>query len=211
MIPRDKVLIGLPCYDFKIDTECMEGLFHCLPYYGGRIIYGGCYEIALARSDIAHRFVEKYTSYDWLMFIDSDTGFSLDDWRYLWEGDEDIVIASYAKKFLGEPHNEFGLGFTRIHRRVFEQLKELKTEEGEEKLPRFFHKGEMKVHYFPSGAFNSRWTGEDTGFFMWAAYTDAKVRLEKRTKLKHFGRLAYQYPEQIPGYARIEKPEDGAQ
>jgi hypothetical protein len=208
MIAREKIIIGLPVMNYLVDVACMEGMFNCLPFYGGRIVLGGCSDIQLARTEIANRFVEKYTNFDWLMFIDADTGFSLDDWKYLWEGDEDIVIAPYAKKILGKPPVEFGMGFCRIHRSVFERLKELRTDDGQDKLPRFYHEGMMQTHYFPAGAFNSRWTGEDQGFYLWAAHTDAKVRLEKRCRLKHFGRFGYGYPDQVPVTATLD---DGAQ
>jgi len=206
MISREKVLVAIPVYDYKLDLRCVEGLFSCLPYYHRPIFWSGMSNIALARNQIAHTFVEGLTSYEWLMMIDSDTGFTVEDWQLLWEGEEQIVVAEYARKAIGEKPVQFGLGFTRVHRSVFEKMKELKQDDGSEKLGRFYHKGQMMVDYFPNGAIQSgRWIGEDQGFFMWAAYTESSVRIETRTKLKHIGRFEYGYPDQIPGFTMVEE------
>jgi len=200
-VPREKVFVAIPCYDSKLDVACVSGLMQCMPYYARPFFWCGMSNIALARNEIAHIFMETFTDYDWLMMIDADTGFTVDDWKLLWEGDEQIVIAEYARKIIGEAPVKFGLGFTRVHRCVFEKLRALTNDDGKEKLTRFYHKGQVMVDYFPNGAMLSgRWIGEDQGFFMWAAYTDAAVRLETRTKLKHVGRFEFCYPDQVPGY-----------
>jgi hypothetical protein len=209
--PRDKVMVAVPGYDFKADFATINGLLQCLPFYVAPLLFGGCSCVALARNEIAHIFVEKFPLVDWLVMIDADTGFGIQDWFYLMEGEEELVIASYAKKLLGEAPVEFGLGFAKVHRRVFEKMKALKCDDGSERLNRFYHKGEMMVDYFPNGALESgRWIGEDQGFFMWAGLAQVTPRLEKRTRLMHYGRFGYGYPEQVPGF-QIVMPEDGAQ
>lgn len=207
--PRDQVLIGMPSYT-GIEPECVGGLLQCWPYYDRPLFFKGMSNIALARNEIAHIFLEK-TKYEWLVMIDSDTAFTIQDWFYLWEGTEDVVCCEYARKVLGMPPVQFGLGFTRVHRRVFQKIKDLTTEDGQERVNRFYHKGELFVDYFPNGATSdARWIGEDQGFFMWAAMTDSKPRLETRTRLGHIGRMTYGYPDQVPGY-KIVTEEDGAQ
>lgn len=208
-IPREKILVAMPVYNSMIDAGCVNGLLACAPYYERPLIFAGMSSIALARNEIAHIFVEKLTQYEWIMWIDSDTRFTPDDWNLLWEGDELIVCAEYARKVIGMPPVQFGMGFTRVHRSVYEKIKLLTMDNGEERVHRFYHKGEMMVDYHPNGATaEGRWIGEDQGFFMWAAATDVKPRLETRTRLGHVGPFAYGYPDQIPGYRFVE---DGAQ
>lgn len=206
MIPREKILVCIPAYDSRIDLSCITGLFQCMPMYHRPFFFAGNSNVAMARNNIAHLFVEKLTSYDWIMMIDSDTGFTIDDWNILWEGDEHIVTAEYARKKIGEKPVKFGLGFTRVHRDVFEKMKALLNDDGSERLGRFYNEGQMMVDYFPTGSIDSgRWIGEDQGFFMWAALTDSSVRIETRTRLKHIGRFEYCYPDQIEGFKMVDE------
>ena len=198
-VPREKVLVGMPLHDRRLDVGTVQGLMTCTPFYERPFFMVGMSDICLARNTIAHLFVEKATEYDWLMFIDSDICFSVEDWQLLWEGDDDVVTAPYARKMLGEQPAEFGLGFTRIHRSVFEKIKALNTEEGAEYAQRFIYKSEMHVNYFPNGGTHDhRYVGEDRGFFILASLTDIKPRVERRTKLRHVGPIEFSYPEQIP-------------
>jgi hypothetical protein len=193
--PREKVLVAIPAHDSKLDFEVVTGLMQCLPYFAQPLFLGGCSHVALARNKIAHLFVEKATEFEWLMLIDSDMGFTPDDWRLLWEGEELIVCADYSKKFLGQRPTGTGLGFTRVHRSVFDKLKNLMTEDGKEFLKRFYMEGQMYVDYFPSGVvMDGRWLGEDQGFFMLCSLVTDSIRWEKRTQLKHIGRFAWGYP-----------------
>ncbi|MGH7746202.1 MAG: hypothetical protein ACREQ5_15770 [Candidatus Dormibacteria bacterium] len=212
IITREKILVAIPAYDSRMEISCVSGLMQCIPYYERPFFWCGMSNIALARNEIAHIFVEQFTQYDWIMMIDSDTGFTTDDWNLLWEGDEEIVCAEYSRKMLGEPPVQFGLGFTRVHRNVFERIKKLMHEDGSERVNRFYHKGKMMVDYFPNGAIQSgRWIGEDQGFFMWAALTEATLRIETRTHLNHVGRFEFGYPDQVKGYVIKGSDEDGAQ
>lgn len=212
MIPREKILVALPVHSHLIDVGCVGGLLGCAPYYAQPMIYAGNSNIALARNIIAHTFVEKATIFDWLMWIDADTRFTPTDWELLWEGDEEVVTAEYSRKVLGLPPVQFGLGFTRIHRDVFERIKKLIHEDGAERVNRFYHDGEMLVDYHPNGAMQSgKWIGEDQGFFMWAGLAEATLRVETRTRLGHAGTFVYGYPDQVPGWGKLIDPEDGAQ
>lgn len=204
MIEPSKVFVGIPSIDRRIDVHCMMGLMRCMPFYGRTYFLLGMSNISLARNEIAHIFMEK-SECEWLMWIDSDIVFTREDWELLWEGDEDIVTAEYAKKIIGEKPAQFGLGFTRVHRRVFETIREMKTEDGQDYAQRFYHKGAMMVNYFPNGANAAgRWLSEDHGFFMLAQMTDAKPRLETRTRLRHVGMFEFGYPDQIPGYSIVD-------
>lgn len=211
MISRDKIIVAMPCYNFLIDAGCVNGMLACLPYYHRPLIWAGNSNIALARNEIVHMFVENMTEVEWLMWIDADTRFTPVDWNLLWEGNEELVCAEYARKVLGLPPVQFGLGFTRVHRSVYERIKALTNEDGTERANRFYHKGVMMVDYHPNGAMASgKWIGEDHGFFMFANLAEAKLRIETRTRLGHAGNFEYGYPNQIPGY-EIKNAEDGAQ
>jgi len=211
MIPREKILVAMPVHNYMLDVECVSGLLACAPLYHRPLFFAGHSNIAHARNIMAHTFVEKATEYDWLMWIDADTVFKVDDWKLLWDGDEEVVVAEYAKKILGQPPVQFGFGFTRVHRNVYERIKALMHEDGAERVNRFYHDGQMMVDYHPNGALQSgKWIGEDQGFFMWAGMAEAKLRLETRTRLGHAGRFVYGYPDQIPGFKMVDA-EDGAQ
>jgi hypothetical protein len=210
MVPRETVLVVMPAYDRRIDIGCFGGLIACLPFYERPFFLVGMSNISLARNELAHIFMEKSPiKYDWMMMIDSDIVFTTADWLLLWEGDEDIVTADYSKKIIGERPVSFGLGFTRVHRRVLEKIKDLKKEDGTEYAQRFYHKGEMMINYFPNGANpDGRWLSEDHGFFVLASLTDVKPRVEKRTRLLHVGSFEYGYPDQLPvGYQKVDLDE----
>ena len=207
------VLLATPALDFKLDVEHVQSVIAVLAQSAGGVQpYWLCgnSNIAEGRNRIAHFFL-RHTPCDWLVALDSDIVFSLTDWGHLAEGDEDIVIGPYAKKVLGQPPVDFGLGFTRIHRRVFQRLADWMTEGeadnggGEESLHRFMLDGELAVDYYYTGASSDcRWFGEDSGFYHWCAMNNISMRQEKRTRLGHVGRFVYRYPDQIPGWAPVD-------
>lgn len=197
------ILIAIPAYDGRIDFRLMSGISECLGQFAKVYMAVGVSSPSLARNEIAHHFMEN-TEFEWLMCIDSDTAFHRTDWDLLWEGDEEVVIAEYARKLLGEKPVQFGCGFCRIHRSVFERIKELKNDDGQDRVPRFYLKGRMMVDYYPDGALTmGRWIGEDQGFFMWAGEVKSSLRMETRTHLGHVGYFVYGYPEQIPGWEPV--------
>ena len=101
IVAREKVWIGMPMMDRRIDIGCVTGLFQVQGYYEKPFFAIGISNISGARNKIAHIFME-HTEYEWFMMIDSDIVFTPNDWELLWEGDEDVVIAAYAKKIIGE-------------------------------------------------------------------------------------------------------------
>jgi len=203
-IPETGIYAAIPSLDRRIDVGCIGGVVQCMhhlkrwPYH-----YCGNSDIALARNVIANRFMEKETDFDWFMMIDSDIEFDLSDFELLWEGDEPIVTAEYSKKVIGQPPASFGLGFTRVHRDVFQKMKDAQTSDGQEAVPRFYYDGAVHCAYFTSGPSpEARWIGEDRSLFMRIAMlTNCTYRLEKRTRLRHIGWFAYHYPDQIPDFA----------
>jgi len=196
---RDKVFVGMPCYDRRVDIACVAGLMQCLEWYKIPFFCVGNSNISLARNEIAHVFLERATECEWFVMIDSDTIFTRDDWNILWEGTEDVVCCEYARKVFGEPPVKYGLGFSRVHRRVFEKIAELKKDDGSEYALRYYARGSIFVDYFPNGPnAGSQWLSEDHGFFTLAAMAQIQHRLENRTKLRHVEPYEYGYPDQIP-------------
>jgi hypothetical protein len=195
----ERIFFGIPSIDRRIDIDCVVSTFKKLHECGGEIfINGGVSDIALTRNIIAKRFLKS--NCDWLMMIDSDIIFSDEDWGFLWNGDEDIVTAPYARKIPGQAPANYGLGFTRAHRRVFTAIDQLETEQGSELASRFYMDGEMYVNYFPGGVTgDSRWLGEDRGFFTLCQIAGLNHRLETRTRLGHVGLFVYGYPTQNNG------------
>lgn len=202
--PRDTVLVMMPTYDWRIDCECVGGLMQCLPFFARPMFFKGMSDIALARNELVHSAL-KYPEFEWFVMIDSDTTFTVQDWCYLMAGEERVVCAEYARKIIGEPPVQFGLGFTRVHRSVFEEIRGLMTDDGQERAQRFYHKGEVHVNYFPNGVTSEgRIIREDAGFFMLVALTGVSARVEKRTRLGHVGPMKFCYPNQVPGFEIVE-------
>lgn len=200
-----KIFYGVPTHDRRVDVDCMLAIMRSVMRYGGETYFHmGVSEPHLARNLIAHQFLKS--NCDWFMKIDSDIVYSEADWNYLWEGDEMIVTAPYARKVPGRPPADFGLGFTRIHRSVFAAIDELQKEDGSPFVEQFYMESEMISHYYPGGVTgDSRWLGEDRGFFTLCAMTQTPYRLETRCHLEHVGPFKFGYPDQSNG-ATFWKP-----
>jgi hypothetical protein len=140
-----------------------------------------------------------------MVWIDADITFSRDDWAYLMEqqGDELCVCAEYLKKTqdLSPQIANFGLGFARVHRSVYQALDELRHENGSPRLLRYRSyvvdnptKSEDFVEYHPIGVMpdGSR-RNEDHCFWMLVRLAGIAIRKETRTKLGHTGAYTWWY------------------
>ena len=204
------VIICTPSHDRRCDTGTINSCLNVLPHLGRNPYYFvGSSDPCLARNMIAHKIVE-HSHFEWLVWVDSDIIFSVDDWMKLWEGTEDLVTSPYAKKFLGMEATKYGLGFTRVHRSVFDRIKNLQNDDGSEMAQRFYMIGEMFVNYHPVGVTgDSRYHGEDRGFFLLASLANVAHRLEDRTRLRHVGPFEFGYPDQIADSAKVDIPLHG--
>ncbi len=151
-----------------------------------------------ARNQLAKSFLSS--SYERLMFIDSDIEFKAEDVGKLWAMDVDIAVGVYAMKkidakraawvdgkliddldkFSGPTEVDYaGTGFMMIKREVFEKMipfvKPEKTEQGER--IRFFH--------FPVR--DGVELSEDYEFCRAAVSLGFKVIMDPSIKLKHYG------------------------
>lgn len=211
MIPIDNIFFGIPCATRNIDVDTIISTNRQIRKYGGMFDAPlAISDVALARDMVVQRF--KKSHLEWLMMIDSDMIFTDYDFEMLWEGDEPIVIGPYARKIIGEAPHDFGLGFTRVHRSVFDKIDELQTETGAPVVQEFYLKygnqklSEIYSHYFPNGVSgDSRYLSEDRAFFVLCAMTGLSYRIEKRCRLGHVGTFVYGYPDQSSG-AKFWKP-----
>lgn len=211
-IIQEKIFFGVPCGDHRIDVDCAIAVFKKLSEYGGhQYFHKGISDVALARNLVAHRFHKK-SDCDWFFMVDSDITFTDEDWRLLWEGDELIVVSAYARKIPGKGPTDIGLGFCRVHRKIFDAIEDLENAEGGEMAQRFYLDGEIHTHFFPNGVTgDSRWLGEDKGFLTLCSMTGIQPRWENRTHLGHAGRFVYGYPNQDNGAKFWKPPQSSAE
>jgi hypothetical protein len=196
--PRD-VCLAIPCKTGLLDVLCVAGL--CNVIGTGRcanqplIQFGGS-NIQSVRNLIAHEFMER-TQSDWLVMVDDDIGFRVSDWDYLFDDQagELAVCADYLQKIPGElTPARFGLGFARVHRRVFERIQELQTSDGSPWARQGIFAGRLLWDYFPQGVTSSgELRQEDHAFWELVRLTGVGVRVEQRTRLAHSGRYTWHY------------------
>jgi hypothetical protein len=156
--------------------------------------YGGS-NVAAVRMTIVHEFLK--TSCEWLMMLDDDICFTVLDWDLLWEdhGGEWAVCAEYLQKIPNQiVPARWGLGFTRVHRLVFEKLMQLSTEDGQPFVRQGFYCGELMYDFFPQGINSAgEYRQEDHGFWMLVRLAQIPTRYERRTRLGHAGRMVWKY------------------
>jgi hypothetical protein len=198
----NRIFLAMPCGDSRMWAQTVMGLIAVLSVSEGRIKpfwLCGNSNIASARNEIVHHFLH-FTDCDTLFWLDSDIVFSPQDFAYMLEGPEQIVIAPYARKIMGREPVGFGMGFCRVHRSVYDALNDMTDAEGGEALGRYYVEGKgVATHFHYTGAStDARWFGEDTGFWHFAALNGATVRYETRTNLGHIGSYVFGCPDQVP-------------
>lgn len=206
MIDESTVFVGRPIFDrcTPLHDRGMLELAHD-GAIGAQYDHVGQSSISDARDYVAHYFKTR-TTCDWLVWIDSDIAFSRQDWAYLMEqhGNELAVCAEYMKKTqdLSIQVAQFGLGFARVHRSVYERLDDLTHDDGEPRLRRYRSRvelGEVKtieefVEYHPVGvAPDGSRKNEDHFFWLLCHLAQVPVRVERRTKLGHTGSFTWWY------------------
>lgn len=206
MIDPATVFVGRPIFSHSTPQHD-RSMFALLEdqAIGAQYDHVGESSISSARDYVAHYFLTR-TRCEWLVWIDADITFSRDDWAYLMEqqGGELAVCAEYMKKTqdLSPQVANFGLGFARVHRSVYEQLDELTTEDGAPRMLRYRSRVELRgqtgieefVEYHPIGVHpdGSR-RNEDHGFWLMVRLAGLPLRKETRTKLGHTGPYTWWY------------------
>jgi hypothetical protein len=196
--PRD-ICLAIPCKTGLVDVMCMRGV--CNVIGTGRLAnqplfkYGGS-NVGAVRNSIADVFLNK-TECNWLVMLDDDIGFSIEDWDLLFEDQagELAVCAEYLQKLDGaQTPAVFGLGFARVHRRVFELLTALTTSEGVAWVNQGIYAGSLLWDFFPQGVNAAgEYRQEDHGFWSLVHTAQVSIRMERRTHLKHSGRSTWIY------------------
>lgn len=203
---RESIAIFIPTHDSRIECGTINGMMQCADLFGGHAFIKGMSEINLARNLAVHAFLNLPDQFEWMIFIDSDIEFDRQDFIYLCEGsDHDIVCAEYARRPIDaraptvKTPAQLALGFCRIHRSVFASLQHLKDDNGNQLVNAFYRQGEMLHDYFPTGGQGSgHWLSEDHGFFLLCKLAEIDIRVEKRTRLVHWGKVGAEYnPDQF--------------
>jgi len=206
MIDPATVCVGRPVYHAPSALN-MRGMLELVQDQAIAAEYshvgGSC--VSTARDYVVHYFLTR-TQCEWLVWIDDDIAFSRQDWAYLMEqqGNEAAVCAEYLKKTqdLSLQVANFGLGFARVHRSVYEQLDELVRESGEPRLMRYRAGVELNgqrtmeefVEYHPIGvAPDASRRSEDHGFWLMVRLAGIPIRKETRTRLGHTGTFTWWY------------------
>lgn len=206
MIDPQSIFVGRPIYQSTTPGH-NRGMLELLEdrAIGAQYDHVGESSVSSARDYVAHYFLTR-TSCEWLQWIDSDITFSRQDWAYLYEqqGNELAVCAEYLKKEqdLSPQVANFGLGFARVHRSVFDTLDNLRTDDGAPRLMRYMSRVvigkeqsiEEFVEYHPIGIHpdGSR-RNEDHGFWLMVRLAGISIRKETRTKLGHTGAYTWWY------------------
>lgn len=222
MIDPASIFVGRPIY-LGCSPHHNRGMLELVEDRG----IGGLYDhlressVSTARDTVVHQF--RKTDLEWLMWIDSDIGFTRQDWAYMMEeqNGELAVCAEYLKKTqdLSVEVAQFGLGFARIHRSVFDSLEMLTRENGEPRLLRYRNRipvgDELRVEeiteFHPVGVgLDGRRCHEDHCFWMMVMLAQIKIRIETRTKLGHTGDYTWWYDKEKIDAARAAQDRNGA-
>lgn len=196
--PRE-IVVAVPCHTGRVDVLTSNGL--CNIIGTGRLAnqplwqFGGS-NVGAVRNTIAHKFLNECPC-QWLVMLDDDIGFTVRDWDYLWEDQagELAVCAEYLQKLPGKlVPAQFGLGFARVHRSVFEALTQLSNEDGTPYVRQGYYTGQLMWDFFPQGVTASgEYRQEDHGFWQLVRLASVSVRIERRCQLDHSGRSTWRY------------------
>lgn len=193
----------LPLLDNGLGSARLEFLSSFIKSFSGR-------EMVVTRISDSHpgrgrnRAAANFlaTDCDYMLFIDSDIVFTPLDIERLMESNEPIAAGIYfLKSEEVKPclqtlpgHQPFavggmlevartGTGFLRIHRSVFEKLKEIAKP--------YTNHGRPEWDFFCSGVVGNEWLSEDWYFCDMARAAGFKVMVDTRIQLGHEGSIVY--------------------
>lgn len=185
---RDNTVITMPTHDYRLDIETHKGLLSSFSMFAAEITLCGHSDVGHARNKIFNAVLNS--SFEWIVCIDSDIGFTADDLQkllFLASPIDYAVQGIYAKKNDADEAVVQGLGFTRIHRCVLEAIKL--------HMPfRYLDEGVENQDFCITGASNNKqMLREDSGFWFLCSQVGVVPRLERTVNLRHYGgRRAYE-------------------
>ncbi len=167
-----------------------------------------------ARNRAAAHFLRE-TTRDYLFFIDSDIIFEKEHIDMMMESDEPVLAGIYCKKSKGiEPcintlpgtpdtpcggYQEIaraGTGYLRIHRSVFEKMKDVGAD-NPNWAKYYRNHGVDEWEFFPVGVVNEEYLSEDWYFCDRARALGFKVMLDTRVQLRHEGSAIFPLDEVV--------------
>jgi hypothetical protein len=215
------ILICLPCYGGNVSDKTVNGLFNLGKLMVRQNVDHGILTVAneslisKGRSKMANFFINN-TDYEYLFFLDSDVGFEAEDVLKLLKHKRDIVSAAYPMKTiplqwnyaLTEPMKRdgdlvaierIGIGFTIIHRSVFEKIiekfgEELKYIPTGNSVGHSTTKEEMEnsYHFFSEYKKDNIYLPEDLSFFTRAKECGYQPWMDVSVNLCHVGSHIFQ-------------------
>lgn len=215
------VMIGLPAYGGNISDKTTSGLFGLGKAFVRNninhsiLISANESLITKGRSKIANFFLNN-TDLEYLFFLDSDIGFSPNDVLKLLSHDKEIVCGAYPMKTLPlkwnftltEPQKRegnliqierIGIGFSLIHRSVFEKIiskfgEELKYIPSENTIGHETTENEKNnsYHFFSEMKIDNTYMSEDLSFFTRAKMCGVQPWMDVSINLCHVGSHLFQ-------------------
>jgi hypothetical protein len=215
------VLIAMPCYGGMVSDKTAKGLFNLgkeLRTAGvdhGLITIANESLVTKARSRIANFFINN-TEYEYILFIDSDIGFTPEDVFKLFQSNKEITCGAYPMKGIPLRYNyniskpevkdgdlikieNIGFGFALIHRKVFESIISKYGEElkyypptNNSSYPPTEKEYHNSYHYFLELKKDMNYLPEDFSFFERAGSVGYDAWLNTTIRLAHVGSHVYQ-------------------
>lgn len=215
------VMIGLPAYGGNISDKTTSGLFGLGKAFVRNninhsiLISANESLITKGRSKIANFFLNN-TDLEYLFFLDSDIGFSPNDVLKLLSHNREIVCGAYPMKTLPlkwnftltEPQKRegnliqierIGIGFSLIHRSVFEKIiskfgEELKYVPSENTIGHETTENEKNnsYHFFSEMKIDNAYMSEDLSFFTRAKMCGVQPWMDVSINLCHVGSHLFQ-------------------
>lgn len=198
-----KVMIATPMRGGVVQTQYCVGLMHCSGLYGAWVPLRGQSDIYVARNTLANAFMMD-DRFEALIFIDSDIGFTREDFKRLVDSTEPLVSGLYTDRqqppqpFCRDADGELvklqdippqGMvqskflpgGFLKIERKVFEAIV------SQELVPSYHH---GKEHQFYNGRiWQEKLLSEDYSFSLLAAEAGYTPWIDCGIRLEHDGRM----------------------
>ncbi len=215
------VLICVPCYGGNVSDKTLTSIFNLGKTLVRNNINHGLLTtaneslISKGRSKMANFFINN-TDYEYLFFLDADVGFNADDVLKLLNHKKELVCGAYPMKTiplkwnftLSEPIKregslvaieKIGIGFSLIHRSVFDKLtkkygEELKYFPKEESIGHQITEKEMfnSYHFFSELKEDNVYLPEDLSFFTRVKKCGVQPWMDVSINLCHVGSHVFQ-------------------